>query len=148
MSMDVYSLGLKHVHGGQSKVLGIHDHYSTFNYLVLLKDESTDEIIRGWREFYAYCQSKKVVPRHVHTDNGSSFVSHAFREFMQREIKAQFTTIAPYSPRSNATWTGSDIFLLDSSSRLSVRTSESSSSGNCDRKYLLSLSPLSSTSLR
>ena len=30
-----------------------------------------------------------------------AFVSREFREFMRDEVKAHYTTIAPYSPRSN-----------------------------------------------
>ena len=101
VSFDVYSLGVKHVHGGQSKVLGIHDHYSKFNFMVLLRNEGVDEIIRGWRLFMAYSNSKHVTVRAGHTDNGTSFVSNEFRTFFRDEVKARLTTSAPYSPRSN-----------------------------------------------
>ena len=33
LSFDVFSLGVPHVHGGQTKVLGIHDHFSGFNWV-------------------------------------------------------------------------------------------------------------------
>jgi len=39
VSWDVFSLGVKHVHGGQSKVLGIHDHFSGFNWVRLLRND-------------------------------------------------------------------------------------------------------------
>lgn len=101
VSFDVYSLGVKHVHGGQNKVLGIHDHYSKFNFMVLLKNESVEEIIRGWRMFLAYSNSKRVTVRAGHADNGTSFVSHEFKAFFRDEVQARLTTSAPYSPRSN-----------------------------------------------
>lgn len=36
VSFDVMKLGVKHVHGGQTAVLGIHDHRSQLNWVRLL----------------------------------------------------------------------------------------------------------------
>ena len=55
MSFDVYSLGVKHVHGGQSKVLGIHDHASGLDWVKLLKREDAENILEGLREFHTFC---------------------------------------------------------------------------------------------
>ena len=56
-----FSLGVKHVHGGQTKVLGIHDHFSGFNWVRLLRNETADELIIAWREYLNFCGMHKVV---------------------------------------------------------------------------------------
>ena len=58
-------MGVKHVHGGQTKILGIHDYKSKLNWVALLKDETAGEVLRAWREFFAYASSHNVTIRHV-----------------------------------------------------------------------------------
>jgi hypothetical protein len=101
VSFDVYSLGLKHVHGGQSKVWGAHDHKSKLNYVTLLRDESEDEIGRALREFHTYCRSKKVVIRRLHTDNYASYHSPKVVAIVRDEIKCRYTRSPPNTPRAN-----------------------------------------------
>ena len=101
VSYDVFSLGVKHVHGGQIKVWGAHDHYSKLNWVVLLRDESTEEISRALREFHAYCRSKNVTIRRVHTDNARAHLSKEVVAIVRDELKARYTTISPNTPRSN-----------------------------------------------
>ena len=100
-SFDIYSLGVKHVHGGQTKVFGVHDHFSHLNWVCLLKNESEDEVIRSLGLYHAYCRAQGVEIRWLHTDNGTSFVSERTRAFVREEIKARYTTTAPYCPRAN-----------------------------------------------
>ena len=69
VSFDVMKMGVKHVHGGQSAVLGVHDHYSKYNWVKLLKNETEEEIICAMRDYRNLCIAHKVVLRHVHTDN-------------------------------------------------------------------------------
>ena len=101
MSFDVMALGVKHVHGNQTKVLGIHDHYSKLNWVKLLDSETSECICKAWREFHAYCNSKGVTICHVHTDNGTAHVAKETVAMFRDEIKCRYTTIAPYTPRSN-----------------------------------------------
>ena len=101
ISFDHFKLGVKHVHGGQTTVLGIHDHYSQHNWFALLKDETTESTIEAFELYFAYCQSHGVDLKHLHTDNGSPFVAAKFREWVRTVPKARFTTIAPYNPRGN-----------------------------------------------
>ena len=101
VSYDVFSLGLKHVHGNQSKVFGIHDQYSKLNWVKLLKDESGPEIAQALKEFNNYCISHKVKIRHIHTDNAKAHLSVEAIAVVRDVIQARFTTIAPHTPRSN-----------------------------------------------
>ena len=39
VSFDVYSLGVKHVHGGQSKVFGAHDLYSKRDFVMFMNND-------------------------------------------------------------------------------------------------------------
>jgi hypothetical protein len=101
VSFDVMALGVKHVHGGQSKVLGIHDHYSTFTWVRLLNNETEGEFIEAWREYDNFCKSVGVCLAAVHTDNFSSHVGSRMRAFMRDELKVHYTTITPNEPRQN-----------------------------------------------
>ena len=101
LSYDIYALGISHVHGGQSKVLGIHDHKSGHNWVRLLRNETEGELLTAWREYHAYARSHKVEIRHVHTDNAKAFVGAKMRAFFRDEVKCRYTTIAPNNPRSN-----------------------------------------------
>jgi hypothetical protein len=101
MSFDVMSLGVQHVHGGQSKVLGIHDHYSTYTWVRLMKNETEDEFITCFREYRNFCSMHGVTPTHLHTDNFSSHVGDKVRAFMRDELKVHYTTITPNEPRQN-----------------------------------------------
>ena len=101
MSFDVYYMGVAHVHGGQTKVIGFHDHFSGLNWVKLLKAEDTENIALATREYHAYCLSHKVTIRHVHTDNAKPHVGPLMNKIMREEIKCKYTTIAPNNPRSN-----------------------------------------------
>jgi hypothetical protein len=103
ISFDVLSLGVKHVHGGQSKVWGAHDHKSNTNFVCLLHDESTEEIARALRECYTYFHSKGATPKWFHTDNYSSHLSKEVVELVRDEFKCRYTTSSPNTPRSNGT---------------------------------------------
>ena len=50
--VDVFALGIKHVHGGHGKVFGIHDHFSGLNWVKLIGDESAETIAECLREFH------------------------------------------------------------------------------------------------
>ena len=89
VSWDVFSLGVKHVHRGQSKVLGIHDHFSGFNWVRLLRNETADELIIAWREFINVCNMHKVVVRRSHTDNAKPHVGDKMTAFMRDELKVR-----------------------------------------------------------
>ena len=101
VSFDVMKLGVKHVHGGQTAVLGIHDHHSQFNWVRLLRNETEDEMIAAWREYLNYAKSHNVTIKRVHTDNFSSHVGAKMRAFFRDEVKARYTTIVPNTPRQN-----------------------------------------------
>ena len=101
VSFDVFSLGVKHVHGNQTKVFGIHDQKSKLNWVKLLKDETGPEIALALKEFHNYCTSHKVVIRHIHTDNAKAHLASETLAVIRDVIKARFTTIAPNTPRSN-----------------------------------------------
>ena len=88
LSFDVFSLGVPHVHGGQTKVLGIHDHFSGFNRVRLLRNETAEELIVAWREFLNVCKMHKVVVRRVHTDNAKAHVGPKMTTFMRDETQA------------------------------------------------------------
>jgi len=102
VSWDVFSLGVKHVHGGQTKVLGIHDHFSGFNWVRLLRNETADELIIAWREYLNFCGMQKVVVRRSHTDNAKPHVGDKMTAFMRDEVKIHMTTIVPNEPRQNS----------------------------------------------
>jgi hypothetical protein len=99
----VYSLGVKHVHGGQTKVFGAHDLYSELNWVMLMKNESEAEVLRCIRAYHAYCRSENVDIRHLHTDNFASYLTPAVRACVQNELKAVYTQSPPDTPRSNGT---------------------------------------------
>ena len=101
ISYDVFSLGVKHVHGGQTKVFGAHDQHSKLNWVKLLKDETGPEIALALREFNNYCISHKVTIRHIHTDNAKAHLGKEAIDVVRDVIKARYTTIAPNTPRSN-----------------------------------------------
>eukprot|EP00966_Prymnesium_polylepis_P052867 1224635-Prymnesium_polylepis.1 len=101
LSFDVYDIGVPHIHGGQRKVLGIHDHFSTLNWVRLLKNETEDELTTAWREFLNYTRSVHVTIRHVHTDNAKPHVGAKMTKFFAEEVKCRYTTIVPNTPRQN-----------------------------------------------
>ena len=48
----------------------------------------------------AYCQSKKVTIRRLHTDNAKPHASKQVVDYVRDEMKARYTTIAPHNPRA------------------------------------------------
>ena len=102
LSFDVFSLGVPHVHGGQTKVLGINDHFSGFNWVRLLRNETAEELIVAWREYLNFCKMHKVIVRRVHTDNAKAHVGPKMTTFMRDETQAHYSTIVPNEPRQNA----------------------------------------------
>ena len=102
VSWDVFSLGVKHVHGGQIKVLGIHDNFSGFNWVRLLRSETADELIIAWREFLNFAKMHKVTVRRSHTDNAKPHIGDKMTAFMRDEAKIHMTTIVPNEPRQNS----------------------------------------------
>ena len=101
VSYDVYDMGLAHVHGGQRKILGIHDHYSKFNWVCLLRSESADEMCQAWRQYANVCKMHRIVIRRVNTDNHRTHTGDKMTALMRDEIKAHYTTIVPNEPRQN-----------------------------------------------
>ena len=100
-SYDVFSMGVKHVHGGQLKVFGIHDHFSHHNWVKLLRDETDESIASALCDYHVYCESKGVKVSWIHTDNARSHLSAKVRAVVRDRFKARYTTIAPNTPRSN-----------------------------------------------
>ena len=88
VSYDVFSMGVKHVHGSQTKVFGAHDQKSKLNWVKLLPNESGPEIAKALREFNNYCISHKVVIRHIHTDNAKAHLCDETVEVVRDVIKA------------------------------------------------------------
>ena len=101
VSFDVYNMGVPHIHGGQRKVMGFHDHMSKFNYVVLLANETEEEILRGLKEFINYTRSCRVVVRHIHTDNAKPHLGPNVTAYIRDDVKARYTTIVPNTPRQN-----------------------------------------------
>ena len=82
-------------------MMGFHDHFSGLNFVVLLKAEDTVNLVQAVRAFWAYCLSKGVTIKRIHTDNAKPHVSKEMVALMRDEIKCRYTTIAPYNPRAN-----------------------------------------------
>jgi hypothetical protein len=103
VSFDVYSLGVKHVHGGQSKVFGAHDLYSKRDFVMLMNNESESEVLRCLKAYNTFCKAENVSVKHLHTDNYASYLTPAVRSFVQNEMGAVYTQSPPETPRSNGT---------------------------------------------
>ena len=103
VSFDVYSIGVKHVHGRQTKVINFHDLCSKFDLVFLLKDESEASIIDAIRKCHAFYRAHGHDIKHLHTDNFKSYVSDATKQVVLQELRAVYTTSPPNTPRSNST---------------------------------------------
>ena len=102
-SFDVYDIGVPHVHGGHRKVFGMHDLYSKFNWVTLMKNESESEVLRCLQEWHAFCSAANVTCKHLHTDNFASYLTPKVRQYVQNTMKSRYTQSCPDTPRSNGT---------------------------------------------
>ena len=100
VGMDVWSVRVPHVHGGQTKVIGFHDYYSTLDKFYLIPDETSASCAKALCEFLGYCKSHGVSVKRIHTDNAQAFVGE--NTAMQKVINEnciRMTTISPGVPR-------------------------------------------------
>jgi len=105
LSIDVWTCEVPYRWGGQQKVLLIHDHYSTRDFVYLLSSEA--ECAAQLKEFFALCRVDGVSPVHVHGDNAKVFTEKGVHVETCRRVcnemkpPVHFTTSCEYVPRQN-----------------------------------------------
>lgn len=101
ISYDIWTASCKHIHGGQTKVIGFHDQYSKVDKFYLLEDESMSSTQLAIDKYLAWCSSYNVTPWRFHTDNGLSLSGPRMKEWLAKK-GIRCTTCAPYEPKQNS----------------------------------------------
>ncbi|XP_003737358.1 uncharacterized protein K02A2.6-like [Galendromus occidentalis] len=89
--------GPDHTLGQQYQfVLVVADYYSKWAEVKLLREVSTNHVIKMFRELF----NREGIPECVASDNGPQFVGHLFAEFLS-ELGIRHQRVPIYSPISN-----------------------------------------------
>ena len=100
VSYDVWTATVKHVHGGQTEVIGFHDHYSGVTKYYLLDSQRGEDVRLALSKYLAWAKSYNVSVDRMHTDNAPSLSGNTTRAWLA-ERGVRLTTCAPHVPRQN-----------------------------------------------
>ena len=100
VSFDVWTATVQHVHGGQTEVIGFHDHYSGVTKYYLLDSQKGEDIRLAISKYLAWARSYNIRVDRLHTDNHPSNAGNTTRKWLA-ERSVRLTTCAPNVPRQN-----------------------------------------------